>query len=275
MKNHDIILRQIADTLIMYAYHIKENGLLDGKTGAMFYLYLYAEKYDNQTCYDFAAELLEGLMKSTSGAPTSFEDGIAGLGWCIGRLVRSGIVAGKTNSVLGGIDRQLIEAMMRERWSGNWHELIYFADRIKDNPAPIDGHTPEELILTFIDWQLKERTDGRLSEERRDVVRHYLKCYRAAYGETDKVGELWRKAGTPDKENATPLSSAIYENETSAMREWIITALWQKIFGREQMTMPDTGELREFVEDTLRGLVPDDLTLSGGLAGLGTVMIGF
>ena len=43
MNTREKILRMIANTSIMYVYHIKENGLLHGKTGVMYYLYLYAQ----------------------------------------------------------------------------------------------------------------------------------------------------------------------------------------------------------------------------------------
>ena len=62
----------IANTSIMYVYHIKENGLLHGKTGVMYYLYLYAQYSGDEICYDFAGELLDGLMNSTVNAPSSF-----------------------------------------------------------------------------------------------------------------------------------------------------------------------------------------------------------
>ena len=272
MSEKDIILRKIANTLIVYSYHMDENGLFTGKTGAMLYLYLFAEEYDSQTCYDFAAEILDGLMKSTQKAPASFEDGIAGLGWSVGRLIRSGIVDGNANTVLAGIDRQLVEAMMRERWSASWNELLYFADRIKDRPAPVDRHDLQELILTFIKWQLNGPTAGKLSEERNKAIRHYLKSYRAVYGMTKNISELWSKAGESTSEDSVAPRD-LYPDKRSAMHDWIIKSIHQYFFGQRMPQIPDFHALGQYVDMTMEGLVPAELALAGGLAGLGTVIL--
>lgn len=271
MKKEDIILRKIANTLIVYSYHIEENGLI-GKTGAMFFLYLFAEHFDNQTCYDFAGDLLDGLMKSTSNAPSSFEEGLAGLGWSVGSLMRKGVVEGNPNTVLKNIDKKLIDYMTRERWSENWNELIYFADRIHDRPSPVNNCNVAELVFTYIKWQIKERCHGHLPVKRHKAVRHYLKNYRLIYGKSNDFTELWQyvsQSAADDQEDGLP-----YNTTATTVENLITSILWQKIFNnKDTYRQLDCSELDEYVDATLQRLSPAEMSLFGGIVGLGTVLL--
>lgn len=44
----DEIMLMIANTFVVYVYHIENNGLVDGKTGAMLFLYRYAALSGNE-----------------------------------------------------------------------------------------------------------------------------------------------------------------------------------------------------------------------------------
>lgn len=271
MKKEDIILRKIANTLIVYSYHIEENGLI-GKTGAMFFLYLFAEHFNNQTCYNFAGDLLDGLMKSTSNAPSSFEEGLAGLGWSVGRLLRKGVVEGTPNTVLANIDKKLIDDMTRERWSENWNELIYFADRIHDRPLPVNNCNVAELVFTYIKWKIKERCHGHLPVKKHKAVRHYLKNYRAMYGKSKDYADLWKYVSQPADDNQ---EDRLKNNvRATTVDHGITSILWQQIFNNKEIyCRRDYNELDEYVDATQQRLSPTELSLFGGIVGLGTVLL--
>lgn len=276
MSTEEKILRRIANTLIMYSYHMTENGLLHGKTGAMLYLYLYAQHSGDEVCYDYAGELLDGLMKSASDAPSDFEDGAAGLGWCVTRLLRADIVRGRPNGVLAGIDNCVLEVMSRNMWSKSWNELIYCADRIADFKAEgSKGYS--ELILSFIEWQIKGKQQ-KLSDNRKQAVSHYLDSYDIAFGKSIRTDALRKMLDLshidtvwePDEES-TVTSDDIDGNR---IKRYITSSIWSMISGK---LVSDIGleidELLDFVERQQPGLTPDDLRLSDGFAGLGTIIL--
>ena len=276
MSTEEKILRRIANTLIMYSYHMTENGLLHGKTGAMLYLYLYAQHSGDEVCYDYAGELLDGLMKSASDAPSDFEDGAAGLGWCVTRLLRADIVGGRPNGVLAGIDNRILEMMSRNMWSKSWNELIYCAGRLADfKTEGSKGYS--ELILSFLEWQIKEKQQ-KLSDNRKRAVSHYLDSYDIAFGKsirTDALRKLldlshvdtvWK----PDEES-TVTSDDIDDNR---IKRYITSSIWSMISGKlVSDTGPGIDELLDYVKRQQLGLSPDDLRLSDGLAGLGSILL--
>lgn len=90
----DEIMLMIANTFVVYVYHIENNGLVDGKTGAMLFLYRYAALSGNEDYEALAGQLLDGMMKVAPSLPYGFESGLAGVGWAISRLMREGLVEG-------------------------------------------------------------------------------------------------------------------------------------------------------------------------------------
>lgn len=274
MSTKDNILRQIANILIMYAYHIKENGLLRGKTGAMLYLYLYARHSGDEICYDFAGELLDGLMKSTVSAPSSFEDGIAGLGWCVGRLMRNDIVGGRPNSALAGIDHRLLDAMGHNSWSETWNELIYFADRIKD--FKLEGNKGcSYLVISYINWQINDR-QLQLSDNRKRAVIRFIDCLDNAFGKSVETERLRNVLGISPlglRLHEEPVSYA-EDTSDSRIKNYISLSFLSMVFDESNPAHePDITELFDFVKKQQLGLTPDDLFLSDGFAGLGVTLL--
>lgn len=273
MNTREKILRMIANTSIMYVYHIKENGLLHGKTGVMYYLYLYAQHSGDEICYDFAGELLDGLMNSTVNAPFSFEEGIAGLGWAVGRLLRSDIVGGTPNSVLATVDRLLVEAMKHGAWSDLWNELLYFAGRMGDNPADIGEIL--KTILSYLLWQARDK-NAELSSSRKRAVRLYISKIKD-FDIPHEIMGLCRQLESyvigEGTSNAQQMSQD--DNPVAGQIQSVISSsVWNLILNE---LMPSFGfsmdGLLEYVESRQKCFTPDELKLSGGLAGLGTLLL--
>lgn len=104
----DEIMLMIANTFVVYVYHIENNGLVDGKTGAMLFLYRYAALSGNEDYEALAGQLLDGMMKVAPSLPHGFESGLAGVGWAISRLIREGLV--------GGHRTMCLELSTKEYW---------------------------------------------------------------------------------------------------------------------------------------------------------------
>lgn len=65
----DEMLRMIANTLVVYSYHIDNNGLTNGKMGVILFLYRYAAHTGNRHYENFAGELLDGMMNVAMSLP--------------------------------------------------------------------------------------------------------------------------------------------------------------------------------------------------------------
>ena len=128
------MLRMIANTLTLYAYHIENNGLLDGKSGVMLFLYRYAAHTDNDNYGNVAGNILDGIMKITLRMAPGFENGLAGVGWTISRLLSEDIVSGKPSEVLARIDDSVF--VRTESNDGNISgQAVYLAERLKDKSS--------------------------------------------------------------------------------------------------------------------------------------------
>lgn len=278
MRTYDNILNRIANTLMVYAYHLEDNGLMSGKTGVMLSLYLYARHSGSKTVYDFAGDLLDGLMKNSAGAPSSFENGLCGLAWCVGRLMRGGIIGGTPSKVLAPIDARLVDAMRHGAWSDTWNELLFFADRLSDRSSVFSGsrHDGIDMILPFLLWQIKDKKIV-LSDSKRRAVLHYLSRYEAIKG-ADVISRQFKGLiGTfpvlrPEMKR-TSMNTAINHKE-EIINNFIQTKWFQCLFDKKIVfKMPEDALLLGFVEDRQKSLVPENLALSDGLAGLGTALL--
>ena len=172
MSNIEKVLLKIANTLMVYVYHVKENGLFHGKTGIMLYLYLYADYSKNKIVYEFAGNLLDGLMTNSGKAPSSFEYGIAGLGWSINKLLHADIIGGNPDKVMQPLDEQLLDLMAQDRWSPEWHELIYFADRVSESASTAEKVT--NMLLSFSKWKT-DKQGSKLTNNQESSLLYFYK----------------------------------------------------------------------------------------------------
>ena len=90
-------LQKIANTLLLYSYHIDPIGLFNGKMGIALYLYRYARYADCKYYSEFADELLDKVLDSINHSSPDFESGISGVGWCINYLMKNENVEGDPN----------------------------------------------------------------------------------------------------------------------------------------------------------------------------------
>lgn len=291
------MLRMIANTLTLYAYHIENNGLLDGKSGVMLFLYRYAAHTDNDNYGNVAGNILDGIMKITLRMAQGFENGLAGVGWTISRLLSEDIVSGKPSEVLARIDDSVF--VRTESNDGNISgQAVYLAERLKDKSSSnvlsryIEGmlgyinHSMRHNNLTLrrvnsmlfflvsvkdmpyvsdkIDHilslmpHLYERMDVRLCNPCQDMYIHKMLL--------DLLG-----AGNP----SLPFLSKGKPSCANDEVEIFLDTAWQEMiyFGRLHGSLPAPALLSRFLDEKMQSLRSLDFCVRCGMAGLGLALL--
>lgn len=291
------MLRMIANTLTLYAYHIENNGLLDGKSGVMLFLYRYAAHTDNDNYGNVAGNILDGIMKITLRMAPGFENGLAGVGWTISRLLSEDIVSGKPSEVLARIDDSVF--VRTESNDGNISgQAVYLAERLKDKSSSnvlsryIEGmlgyinHSMRHNNLTLrrvnsmlfflvsvkdmpyvsdkIDHilslmpHLYERMDVRLCNPCQDMYIHKMLL--------DLLG-----AGNP----SLPFLSKGKPSCANDEVEMFLDTAWQEMiyFGRLHGSLPAPALLSRFLDEKMQSLRSLDFCVRCGMAGLGLALL--
>lgn len=126
-------LQKIANTLLLYSYHIDSIGLFNGKMGIALYLYRYARYADCKYYSEFADELLDKVLDSINHSSPDFESGISGVGWCINYLMKNEYVEGDPNDVLLNVDKRVFSQLSCNPITSMLGQGIYLLERLKDN----------------------------------------------------------------------------------------------------------------------------------------------
>jgi glycosyltransferase involved in cell wall biosynthesis len=104
------ILRNIANNLITNIQPNNDVGILNGKIGAILFLFHYS-KYSNINTYKEIAEIfLEYLLKNIDASQSvCFISGLTGIGWGIEYLYQNQFIEGDTNEILEEFDKKIME----------------------------------------------------------------------------------------------------------------------------------------------------------------------
>lgn len=164
-EKDDILLRRIANHLIINASFMDDIGLYHGKMGVVLFFAHYG-RYTGESLYeDFAGELLDEVYLDThKGLPVNFENGLCGIGWAIVYLLQNEFMEGDPGEILCEIDKQIMERDIRritdqsietgmEGISYYLHARLTTRCRTHTNP-PFDS-------VYLNDW--KQRKDSRSS----------------------------------------------------------------------------------------------------------------
>ena len=110
----DILLRRIANHLILHSIDIEDIGLFHGKMGVVLFFAHYARYTDSAIYHDFAGELLEEICENIPETlPINLETGLCGIGWGIEYLIQNGFMEGDSNEILTEIDKKVMERDLR------------------------------------------------------------------------------------------------------------------------------------------------------------------
>lgn len=152
-EKDNILLKRIANHLIIHASFMSDLGLYHGKMGVVLFFAHYG-RYTNNSLYDdFSGELLKEICADLHiGLPIDFENGLCGIGWSIEYLVQNEFLEGDSDEILYEIDQRIME---------------YDLKRLKDRSL----ETGLKGILTYIQKRLLSKP---LNEERTIFDKQYL-----------------------------------------------------------------------------------------------------
>ena len=126
-------LLRIANTLVLYSYHVTGNGLLNGRMGIILYLFRYSSYAGNEYYSDFAGDLLDKVLRTSANMPSDFENGLTGVGWAVNRLLKEGLVDGNPNEVLQSVDRKVFNWIACNPGISLFGQAVYLLERWQDN----------------------------------------------------------------------------------------------------------------------------------------------
>lgn len=156
-------LGKIADYLLLKSSSMYDIGLFHGKMGVVLALYLYADKYADETMRDYAWELFQQVYDGVhADMPVGLEKGLAGIGYGTSLLRKRGLVECDLNDILVDIDNKIMERDPRRLTdmsarTGVQGLMLYLELRQSVNPIS----TFDELYI---------------GELRETIMRHKLSC---------------------------------------------------------------------------------------------------
>lgn len=291
----DSLLQSIANTLSVYAYHIKDAGIATGKARIMLFLYAYA-RYSKQEYYeDFAGEILDGLLKNARKLPLDFNNGLSGVGWAVNWLLKNNYVDGNPDKVLASVDKDLFLRMSYEKSVLNLSMGIYWAERFSQNSLDenkkkylhavlsylCEGIEKGKSFLTLSDinpilyfWiRMRKQWEMQKEMEILHILRPVMEdiFVRLAYDDVSLCifQQLYKILGcniqlSSDRENK------LY-HKTSLSLEQSIKVSWQEMvyFNKIPLPLPDANSISQFVDRNLQNIQLEKFIINGGLAGLG------
>lgn len=298
------LLQRIANTLVLYSYHINDNGLFMGKTGIIYYLYHYSYYAGNEYYSDFAGDLLDKVLKASNGLSNDFEHGLTGIGWVVNRLLRENLVDGEPNRVLQNVDKKVFSRITCIPERSLLGHAVYLLDRLKDNP---DG----SYLLEQIDNILKtcenglQKYDGKISLYHINSVLYFLIAIDKQRKYCDRVENI-RKLLPNVLERIVDqrlydvtdilIFNQLMENlETVCLPSWnyirlyqfpkmvdytdpveryIYTVRMQEIyFGIASINAPSDQQINDFIDRKQENITLDGFLYQKGLAGLGCAIL--
>lgn len=301
----DEIMLMIANTFVVYVYHIENNGLVDGKTGAMLFLYRYAALSGNEEYEKLAGQLLDGIMKIAPSLPSGFESGLAGVGWAISRLMREGLVEGKPDNVLRAIDERVLGRMECDRKS-ILGQAVYMAERLRNTTPEYGLARYAGRMLDFIHSELTCAKECPTLYHLNSAL-YFLSCVRhitetrgsavkligvlpsvydrikkeSSYTEQDILINrlLSEKTGMEAlfSANDVPEKNVLCGGNAGgdAGLRGFVNKAWQELvyFGRLVSVLPSLDKLSAYVDRMQTDLSEDSMSMRHGLGGLGLALI--
>ncbi|EGJ99604.1 MULTISPECIES: lanthionine synthetase LanC family protein [Dysgonomonas] len=296
-------LLKIANTLLLYSYHIENPGLLNGRMGIVLYLYQYARYAGRKYYCDFADDLLDKVLDSVNHSSPDFESGISGIGWGVNYLIKNKYVEGDVNDVLFDIDKRVFYQLSCDPSASLLGQGIYLLERLPDNESneEFDKYINQLLdfcykgisgykgttslyhlnsILYFLEKiSVKKNCEAEVDQIMRllphvlkkihryklyDKVDHYI-FHRFQINLSPQLKKYWKDVSLLNSdETVGNLDIA------STIKLWNLENLYFGISTIKEMSFTD---IFSFVKQKQESLEKTDFILYKGLAGLGSVLL--
>lgn len=297
-------LQRIANTLVLYNYHVTDNGLFIGRTGIIRYLYSYSHYVGNEYYSDFAGDLLDKVLKASGSLSNDFEHGLTGIGWVISHLLRENLVDGSPDKVLQSVDKKVFARIGCNPETSLFGHTIYLLERLKDSPN-------EPYLLEQIGNILKickdglEKYSGKISLYHINSILYFLIAVDKWNEYSDRVEnirillpiffEKIVKQSLYDITDVLIFNQLMESVETMYLPRWnyirlfrfpeiidhidytercIYTARMQEIyFGTVLIDLPSIQQVSDFIDLKQKSITLDGFLFQKGLAGLGCALL--
>jgi len=150
MNKIEELLQIIANTCVVYGYHIENNGLVNGKTGILLFLYRYVRHTGNEHYQNYADDMFEGLIRIAPSLSLDFEGGLTGVGWVVSRLLDEELLDGEPNAVLRSIDDAVFSSIECDPSKSVLGQAVYLTERLKNKNNLFSFDNRINDISTFI-----------------------------------------------------------------------------------------------------------------------------
>lgn len=153
-KKQQILLRRIANHLILNGELLDNVGFFFGKMGVIIFLYHYSRTTNNTIVNEFANQMLSELIADMHDEhPTGIANGYCGIGWSIEYLMHSGFIEGDSNEVLGEVDQKIMErnvvrmndTRLLSGLEGIFHYVLFRLLRSDETTIPFDQQYLKDL----------------------------------------------------------------------------------------------------------------------------------
>lgn len=109
-KEKDMVLKQIANHLLMNVNGLDDIGLFRGKIGVMLF-FAYYGIYSAKNIYTiFSRDLYDDVCESISeSTPINFGSGLSGIGWSLSYLYKKNMIDDDLEEILREVDKKIME----------------------------------------------------------------------------------------------------------------------------------------------------------------------
>ncbi len=294
-------LQRIANTLVLYSYHVNNNGLLAGKMGIILFFYRYAQFADNEYYRDFAGDMLDGVLRTAGTTSNDFENGLTGIGWAVNYLLKNNLVEGEVNDVLQDVDKKIFAQVKCDPEVSVFGQGIYLLNRLKDNLKF------EKLIPNALDFcysGLREYK-GTISLYHINSILYFLIEIDKTKKYTDKVKsirnlipsilkKIWEQK-VFDSSDIIIFDNILANVEATQRSQWnqilisrphdiccksdtmehYIRSAWlhELYFGQVNLKKPSSNDIKDFINQKQESITLDDFLFMRGLAGFGYALL--
>lgn len=131
MEEKIIVLKRIANHLIINSSFIDNLGLYNGKMGIILFFAHYARFVNNSIFEDFMGKLLDEVYEEIDEQQSvDFKNGLCGIGWGILYLLKHKFVEGNPSDILKNIDYKIIDSNMTYKDINELGLYLYIKERI-------------------------------------------------------------------------------------------------------------------------------------------------
>ena len=163
-KINNILLRETSD--------MKNPGLLNGKMGVSLYFFHLAKETESQEHQEFAEQLIDEVYEEVGNnqLPPDFENGLAGIAWCIEHLVQHGFVEAETDQILRDVDDKIYRFLTSNQelpvgiLQGVMGYMVYILSRL--NGKEQNNNDPSTIIFRRLLIALINRLGAAIEENK-------------------------------------------------------------------------------------------------------------